>query len=230
MPALIAKDVLERAQTFLQDPDAVRWPILELATALNDALLEICLVKPSACAETVILNLQPGTLQKLEADQAQFLRAVCNITSAAEAPRAAGPAITPIERDALDNQIPGWHAAATYPRTSLVQHVITDPMNPTDFYVFPGNDGTGRMEAMVAVTPTLITIPGDPTDLAGYTDEIDLNPVYKSVLVDFILYQAFAKDMQLAGSSQRAMAYYQSFMTKLGARRQIEAVATPDTT
>jgi len=96
MPALIAKDVLERAQTFLQDPDAVRWPILELATALNDALLEICLVKPSACAETVILNLQPGTLQKLEADQAQFLRAVCNITSAAEAPRAAGPAITPI--------------------------------------------------------------------------------------------------------------------------------------
>lgn len=231
MPALIAKDILERAQSLLQDPDGTRWPLAELVTALNDGLLEICMVKPSACAETVVLDMQEGTWQQLEAGQTQMMRAVRNITSAAVAvPRTGGPAITPIERDALDNHIPDWHDATRHPQAATVLHVMTDPMNPTDFYVYPGNDGTGRIEAMVAVEPTQVSTPNDPTVLADYTDEIDISPVYKGALIDFILYQSFAKDMQIAGAGQRAAAHYQSFLAKLGARRQMEAVATPDTT
>ncbi|WP_104019126.1 phage adaptor protein [Roseovarius nitratireducens] len=230
MPALIAKDVLERAQTLLQDPNGTHWPLPELASALNDALLEICLTKPSACAETVVLSLQEGTWQTLDAGQTQLLRVVRNITSGAgDAVRTSNLAITPIERDALDNQIPDWHDATRHPASATVLHVMTDPMNPTDFYVYPANDGNGQIEAMVAVEPTSVSIPGvGPDVLTNYTDEVDISPIYKSALIDYILYQSHAKDMQMAGASQRAMAHYQSFLSKLGVRRKVEAVATPD--
>lgn len=230
MAALVAKDLLERVSTLLQDPDHVRWPLSELADALNDGMLEACLVKPSAFAETVVLDLQQGTWQTLAAGQSQFLRAVRNITSAeGVTPRSAGPAITPVERDQLDHQIPNWHKANTVPFATTVQHVMTDPMNPTDFYVFPGNTGSGRIEAMVAMEPTLVTKPADPTVLANYTSTIDMAPIYKSALIDYMLYQAYSKDMQMAGSAQRAVAHYQSFLQKLGSRRQVEAVANPET-
>lgn len=230
MAALVAKDLLERVTALLQDPDNARWSLSELTDALNDGLLEACLIKPSAFAETVELEMQEGTWQMLSAGQSQLLRVVRNITSAADAsPRVAGPAITMIERDALDNQIPDWHDASAVPFEKTVQHVMTDELNPTDFYVFPGNDGTGRIEAMVAIEPTLVSKPADDTDLAGYDDELDIAPIYKSALIDYMLYQAYMKDMQMAGAGQRAVSHYQSFLQKLGSRRKVEAVANPET-
>lgn len=227
--ALVASDILRDAQKLLQDPDGTRWTLEELTHALNDGMLEACLHKPSAFAEAVVLTLSEGTWQTLAAGQSQFMRAVRNITDEGP-PRVAGDAITPIERDALDMQIPDWHQNSVVPFTSTVQHVMVDPMNPTEFYVFPGNDGTGKIEAMVAMEPTLVTIPSsDPTVLANYTDTIDMAPIYKSVLLDYVMHRAFAVDMQMAGSAQRATMYYQSFLNKLGVRRQVEAVANPDT-
>lgn len=229
--ALIARDVISRVRNILQDAGSVHWTLQELRDALNDGLLEICLLKPSACADAVVMELEQGTLQRLDDGQSQLMRVTRNITSAVGAePRVSGPVITPIERQILDQQIPGWHDATQMPFSPVVRHVMTDEFNPRVFYVYPGNDGTGRIEAIVATEPTPVSEPGDPNDITAYTDEVDISPVYQSVLIDYMLYRAFSKDMQMANAANRAVAHYQNFTNALGVRRQIEAVANPDTT
>lgn len=231
MANLVAKDVLKRVRTILQDAGSVHWTLQELTDALNDGLLEICLLKPSACAKTIVLDLDEGTYQKLEVGHSQLMRVTRNITSAdGVEPRVGGPVITPIERQILDQQIPGWHDTSVMPFSAIVRHVMTDEFDPRSFYVYPGNNGTGRIEAAVAVAPTKVSEPADPNDIDQYTDEIDISPVYQSVLIDYMLYRAFSKDMQMANSANRAVAHYQNFNNALGARRQIEGVANPDTT
>lgn len=230
MAALVAKDLLNDAQTLLQDTGAKRWSLVGLTRALNDGLLEICMIKPSACAETVVLDLVEGTLQSLEEGQSQFLRVVRNITSAAGVtPVVGGRIISVIEQAALDTQIPNWHDTNVVPFGKTVAHIVFDELNPRSFYVYPGNDGTGRIEAMLAVEPSMVSLPADPTDVDNYTDEIDISPVYKSALLDFMLYRSYAMDMQVAGGAQRASMYLQSFNQKLGLRAQSEAVANPET-
>lgn len=230
MAALVAKDIISRALTHLQDPDGTRWSYEELADALNDAVLEMCLLKPSAFAESVVIDLQAGTHQALPAGYAQLMRVVRNITSASGVtPRIGGPVITEVDKSAMDQQVPRWHMAGVVPHAATVQHVIYDAMNPLEFYVFPGNDGNGRVEVVAAVEPELVSIPADPTELADYTDTIDVAPIYKSALVDYLLYMAYVKDSQIAGSAQRSLAFYRSFQTKLGARNTIEATAAPET-
>jgi len=231
MAALVAKDVLKRVRTILQDAGNVRWTLSELVDGLNDGLLEICFIKPSAMSQTTVLLMDEGTYQSLDPAHTQLLRVTRNITSAVGVtPRVSGPVITPIEREILDQQIEGWHDTAIVPFSATVRHVITDNLSPREFYVFPGNDGTGAIEAVVAVEPSKIQTPNDPLDIDQYTSEIDISPVYQSVLIDYMLYRAFSKDMQMAGSAQRAMAHYQNFNNALGARRQIEGLANPDTT
>lgn len=232
MAALVAKDVLKRVRAILQDAGSVRWTLQELTDGLNDGLLEICFLKPSACAQTIVLSLQQGTFQTLAENHSQLIRVIRNITSAdGVTPRVSGPVITPIEREILDQQISNWHDSSVMPFSVTVRHIITDPISPRDFYVFPGNNGSGRIEAVVAVEPTKITVPSpDPNDIDEYTDEIGIAPIYQSVLIDYMLYRAFSKDMQMAGAAQRAMAHYQNFNNALGVRRQIEGFANPDNT
>lgn len=231
MATIIATDVLHRVRNILQDAGNVRWTLPELADALNDGLLEICLLKPAACAKTIVIDMAQGTYQELAGEHSQLMRVIRNITSAdGVTPRVGGPVITPIERQILDQQIPGWHDTSVMPFSPIVRHVMTDEFDPRSFYVYPGNDGTGRVEAAVAVLPVKVAQPADPNDIAQYTDVIDISPVYQSVLIDYMLYRAFSKDMQMANAANRAVAHYQNFNNALGVRRQIEAVANPDTT
>ena len=231
MASLAVKDILKRVTRALQDPDAERWSLEEHLDAINDALLDICFYKPSACSETVILEMAEGTLQTLGEGQSQLIRVTRNITSAEvdEPPVVGGVAVTSIERDSLDRQMPDWHDPNVVPQSATVLHVMTDPMSPDTFYVYPGNDGNGRIEAVVAVEPDEIETPASPDTLSSYDGlEVPLGRVFKSAIIDYVLYRAYAKDMQFAGAAQRAVAHFQNFNSALGVRRQLEAVANPE--
>lgn len=227
---IVAKDVLHRARAILQDAGSVRWMLPELCNWLDDALREIAFYKPSALSETVIMQLVSGTYQELPEGQ-QILRVHRNITSLIDAtPRVSGPAITPIVREVLDAQMPNWHDTTFMPFSETVRHVISDLMNPRAFYVFPGNDGTGKIEITVSVQPEPLTRPSDVNDIEQYTAAIPINPIYMGPLVDFVLYRAFSKDMQFAGAAERAVAHYTNFQNSLNLRQQIEAMSNVNTT
>lgn len=224
-----AKDVLWAARTALQDAKNTKWTLEELRVYLNDGLKDIAFNKPTACSESVELGLSEGTYQEL-ADGSQMLRVIRNITSdAGTTPRTAGSIITPIDREVLDTQLPGWHDTTIVPFSATVTHVISDEMNPRVFYVYPGNDGTGLIEAIVSTVPAEVVAPANPLDIESYTAVVDVPDLYENVLRDYVLFRAYQKDSGLPGAAERSVFYQQSYMQALGMRQQIESMANVNT-
>jgi hypothetical protein len=220
MPVNVA-DVLSRASKALSDVDEVRWTAAAKLDYFNDGLLEIAVQKPTAFARTVELPLVAGTLQTVPEAYSSLIRAVRNVEGAAGAtPRAGGRAITPTRRDILNDQFLDWHSADMVPFARIVQHVVADEFEPRQFYVFPGSDGTGIIEAIVALIPTPVA-----ADSAAPLDRL-----YANALSDYVAYRCYAEDTILNGSVQRAQAHYQLFQQALGIRQDVEGVANVNTT
>lgn len=224
-----AKDVLQSVSTTLQDGNHRRWPLDELRGYINDGLKQIAFFKPSAVSETKRIAMSEGTYQEL-ADGEHLLRVIRNITSAAEAdPRVGGTIITPIDRSMLDMQFSNWHDASIVPFSSTVLHVMMDEENPRTFYVYPGNDGTGAIEAVVSTVPALVAATATPTDIDTYTATIDLPTLYEGTLRKYVLSRAYEKDAAIPGAAQRSAMYLQSFNADLGAKMQVESANTINT-
>lgn len=224
MPVSVA-DALSRASKVLSDVDEVRWTEASKLEYLNDGLLEISVQKPTAFSRTIEISLAVGTLQSVPEAYSGLVRAVRNVVGVADAtPRVGGRVITPARRDILNDQFQDWHSADSVPFSRVVQHVVADEFEPRQFYVFPGNDGNGIIEAIATLIPSNIT--GAITS----STEAPLDRVYFNALVDYIAYRCYAEDMILNGAPQRAQAHYSLFQSALGIRQDIEGVANVNTT
>jgi hypothetical protein len=230
---VIASDVLQRVQVILQDVGAVRWPLVELATWLNDAQRAIAELYPASTATTVSLVLAEGTQQTLPEQYASLIRAICNLTGPDMDHLVCGPVVTTIAREILDANNPRWHDPTRTPQQQIVRHIILDPTEPRTFYVYPGNDGTGIIRAVVALIPDDMTLaPGaDPMDMDSYaTIELPFQNNYLTPLVDFVLFRAFSKDMQAENAMQRATAHQALFTQAIQSRMQAAAQYNVNTT
>jgi hypothetical protein len=227
--AFTAKDVLARTSTILSDAGGKRWLFTELLDWLNDAMREINVKAPHAVAKSVVLTLVSGTRQTLDPAYSAMLRVNCNVTAVGQVVSARGNTITPITRDILDAQIPGWQNTTSLPYQAEVAHLIDDPALPREFFIAPGNTGTGKIEAVCAERPAIIPSPANPLVLANYTTTVVLDDMYLNAVVDYVLSRAFSKDIQVPGAAQRAMAHYQQFATSFGIDVQNEATINPNT-
>lgn len=227
--SITAKDVLKRAGTILFDETATRWPYVELVDWLNDALKEITLHAPTAVSKTVVLAMVEGTQQTLPDEYLSLLRVNANVTADGQEVATRGTTIRAITRAALDHQISGWQNGAVLPFTSSVSHIIDDFAASRTFLVAPGNDGTGKIEALVAARPQQVPVPANPLSIDEYNTEIDIDEIYLSALVDFVLSKALSKDVNVAGGAQRAMAHYSQFAQALGIKIQADMNTNPNT-
>ena len=219
--AFHARDVIRRAQIIMQDAGGVRWPPNELLGWLNDGMREIALQKPTATSETVTMNLFAGTKQTLPSGYHKLLSAIRNVGN--------GRVITPIMREVLDTQIPGWHNTDVLPFSPTVMHVVDDLFDQNVFYVAPGNDGAGEIELILSRLPAPIATPANPLDIDLYTAAVPVPDIYQNSLTDYLCYRAFSKDINLAGAAQRAQAHYQLFQQALGIKSQVEMTQNVDT-
>jgi len=230
--AILASDVLQRVRTILQDGGSVRWPLDELAEWLNDGMRELANRKPSASSTKTVLALIAGTRQEVPAGFACLIRVTRNLTGTA--PNYVGGAVvTPIVREILDAQNPNWHDPARTPFRVVARHIIADPLEPLAFYVYPGNTGTGKLEAILSAIPTDIVVAGsaDPLDLDSYsTIQLPFLQLYQSALVDYVLYRAFSKDMNMAGAPDRAGAHFAQFNAAVDNQTQQGASYNVNTT
>jgi hypothetical protein len=210
--------VFAQVSVILSDIDNVRWPLAELNGYLHRALVYIATEKPSAMAETTFLSLQAGAYQTLPDTWIAMARATRNVGPAPNnTPRAA---ITAVNRTALDASMPGWSNPAIQPYASTVMHVMADPAEPRDYYVFPGNDGTGRIEVSVVRYPA-------PLGGAPFSANVPVPDIYFNVVVDLVISFALRKDMALPGSAERAIAHMNEARSALGLKRVNEKITTP---
>jgi len=225
-----ARQIMEKATVLLADDDHTRWPLSELCTWINEAVQATVLAKPSASTASRAITLQKGTLQKVPSTGApeplMLQRLVRNLVSADD-PRAGGRIITVTSRESLDAQAPHWHDPTRVRYQRDVRHYVYDENNPLEFYVYPGNDGTGVVEAVLSVLPAATAPSGDPDDLASYETDIGLSDLYSVPLTDYVLFRAFAKD-DLDGQPGRSMAHYQLFASAVGLKIQVEGATSPN--
>lgn len=216
-----AQDVMARAATTLQDIANIRWPAPELHDYLNDGLREIVTIKPNALSKTVNLSLDEGTKQTLPAEYTVLSRVSRNMAG----PTTGGMAIRRLDsRSIMDSHMPSWQDPASVPFAKTVVHVIHDIADPDTFYVAPGNDGTGLIEAVVGAFPTKSPTPASNANLvSSYTDTVDLPDVYMNALADYIIYRAYSKDARVAGSAARAQAHFELFRVSVTGFSETEA-------
>lgn len=224
------REILERAGVLLSDEEYVRWTLPELCDWLNEAQRAIVLAKPSACSRTVIIDLAEGTKQSVPQTGSplplMLLNIVRNVASAGP-PIKGGRIITAVERAVLDAQEPYWHDPRRTPYRAEARHFIYDEAVPLEFYVYPGNNAQGKIEAAISVLPTRLEASGDENDIASYGQALDLPEPYSVPLLDYVLFRAQSKD-DTAGNAGRATAHYQTFAAAVGLKVQVEGATSPN--
>jgi len=224
-----ASELMARASYILQDEDYTRWTMTELAQWVTDALREVALQVPTATARNIVVPLIEGTRQRLPDNCQQLLRVVRNIDMEGDN-RVGKGVLTIVDRRMLDSQTPNWHDGQYQRFKPYARHFVFDETDPLTFYVWPGNDGTGNIEAVVSVIPKAVTpdAGADAESLDSYGMQLDILDVYANLLLDYTLYRAYCKDSQNAGAAQRAGLYYQQFAQALGIKANSEMVNSPN--
>lgn len=220
---LEVKTILLNAGAVLNDLGASRrWPLSELLEWLNEAASRICAAKPNANVEPMTLTLIAGSKQTIPAGTTNLVRVLASLVPDRRA-------VTVVSRQLLDGFSPAWQDQNVFPASPAVRHVILDPADPETFLVFPPNDGTGQIEAEMAVQPIPVPVPSTPTDINLYNDPLPLGDQYQTAILDYILYRAFAKDATVPGAANRSMAHFQAFQVGIGEKVQKDMMMTAAT-
>jgi|FLYM01.1.fsa_nt_gi hypothetical protein len=228
---MTGREIMERAGILLLDEEFARWTLPELADWINEGVRAIILAKPSAHASTRILSLAEGTWQQVaevagEPVPLSLIDIRRNLRDT-NSPRVGGRIVRAVSRTMLDAQDPYWHDPTRTRYRKEVRHFVFDEENPLEFYVYPGNDGTGVVEAIVSSLPTRLAASGDENELASYASDIGLPEPYSVPLLDYVCYRAQSKD-DLTGNAGRAAAHYQQFATAIGLKIQVEGATSPN--
>jgi hypothetical protein len=128
----------------------------------------------------------------------------------------AGNAITVVDRDVLDAQLPSWQSGTA---STKVEHYVFDLRNPTSFYVYPGVQAAIEVELVYSsIPPTIETT----------ASSLGVPSLYRNALLDYVLYRAYSKDADFAGNAQRALKHYESFTASLVMKFQADKMVDPN--
>ena len=229
--AVTGTQILTSAADLLFDKSYTRWTLPELVRWLNEAMRSIVLVKPSAKSGTMTISLALGTKQSVIAatglaEPVQIIDIIRNMPETATS-RLQSRTIKVVSRDLLDSENPHWHDSRETRFRREVRNACFDEQNPLEFFVYPGNDGTGKVEALVSQIPAELVATGDVDDLASYATEIDLPDIYSTPILDYVAYRAFSKD-DAGNPAGRATSHYQQYAAAIGLKIKVEGASSPN--
>lgn len=204
--SILVSEILGKASIVLNDTDFVRWTKAELIGWINDAATEVVIRRPPAHAVTENVALVAGILQRLPDGGIELLDIARNV---------GGNAVRRTDRQLIDDQQPDW---PTMRQASSIKHYTFDERTPTVFYVYPPAKVGIQVEMLYSSTPALVA-----TD----ADTLDLDRVYLSPIISFVLYRALAKDSEYA-NGQIAAAHFQAFSEALGTQNQTSMAVSPN--
>lgn len=220
---IIAQTVTDRVRNQLIDTGASKhWSDTELLNWLSDGQRTLIAVTPAASSTDATMALVSGTRQTIPADGHMLLSIVRNNVSDGMTP---GKVVRIVSREIMDNYNADWHSDTA---KKVVQNYIFDPQDPTHFYIYPPNDGSGYVDLVYSKLPA---------ELAALTDNLTTQDVYQTALFDYVMFRAHQKDSDFAAGQTVAAGYLQAFATAIGqgetgqlANNPNLALAAPDPT
>ena len=189
-------EIIRRAGLILQDEDHVRWEVGEIVLWINDAAREIVSRKRSARAVTVAVALEEGSYQVLPERTVMLMDVMRNLGMSGGVP---GRAIRRVDRQLMDDQVPGWHMGK---KSATIKHFMFEERAPTTFYVYPPALASTRVECLISQIPPHVT---ESNEL------VDLSSEYMNLILSFVVYRALSKDSEYANGTVAAL-HYQSFL------------------
>ena len=201
---ITAQSIVRRCVETLQDTTSIRWPVGALCRYFNDGQREVVLSRPDAMVANASRALVAGSKQSIPTTGTKLIDVVRNTTSK--------KAVRLCNREILDAQLPNWHDL-----TGVVDavHYMFDPRDPTVFYVYPPNSGTGSVDLLHSALPTDISEPASG-DYTAVTGNLSLPDMYGNAIQDYILHRCYSKDAEYAGNAARAQAHFTLFNAAIG--------------
>lgn len=221
-------DIVKRAQTILQDTTAVRWPLSELQSWLNDAYKEVVMFRPDANSASAVVSLAAGARQKCADSASINLPNLLRILDVVRNTHASSDkrAIRRTDRKILDDQRPTWYGdTGSY----TIQHYIYDDRLPHEFLVYPPAVVGTTVEMVYSACPTPHTLSDSDLGNVATAETIKVDDIYANALLDYVLYRAYSKDSEYAANQGLATAHYQAFSGSLGAKTTIDVNVSPNT-
>jgi len=209
-----AQVIIDDAELLLQDESNDRWSAAEHLAAVNAGMKEICIVKPDAYASTGAVTLAKGIVQDLPTGGFQLMEITRNMgVSPGATP---GTVIRLMDRRILDAMNPSWTSLTA---SATVEYYMYDERFPLKFSVCPPQPTSafGYVEMTYAKAPTVIA--ADATIL--------IPDIYRSILLDYVMFRAFSKDAGHVANLNRASAYESHFGRALGLRQAKEEQESP---
>jgi len=215
-------DVVQRVEDVLQDEN-IRWPRLEIQNWINEAYLQIVLLRPDANAKTATLTCVAGTRQTIATGFPTGLRLLDVVRNLATS--STKKVVRLISRSVLDDQRPSWHAETS---TVNIQNFTFDPRQPKEFFVYPPATTAAQVEIVYADAPGAHSLTESELNPVGSnTEVIKLDDTYLSSIIDWVLYRSYSKDAEYAANAQRAVAHNNAFLSGIGAKTQSDSNSQP---
>lgn len=211
--SVTAKDIIDRAVIQLLDLKAIRWTRAELLRWVGDGQRQIVIYAPSATATTETVKLAIGTRQQLPENGWLLLDVYRNVKDGK--PPKYGRVVRLISRSLIDRFNPNWHADLE--RTEVTNYLY-DVQDPTTYWVYPPNNGEGRLE---------INYSAQPVQLTREDEELEVQDIYANAVLDYVMFRACSKDAEYAPGLQLAQGYWATFMAFVGGKTASEDQNTP---
>lgn len=175
----------------------------ELVGYVNEALREVCTLRPDLFSSVGDMTCIAGQCEQAITflDAVSLLDVLCVH---------AGQAVTPFDRQTMDQFRPGWRTDAAGPAQNWA------PLNgdPLAFFIYPKAPADQVLDVRYVRNPATYAL-GDVI--------VDLPDSYAPALADYVVYRAESKDDEHV-LSQRAASHYAAFKTKFGVSNGATAV------
>ncbi len=193
-------EIADMLGELLVDSGHIVWPKdTVLFPAITEAQNTIIFLRPDANPKTVVLALAQTVGQTIPADGVRFLNLTRNI---------GGKAIRKVDRDALNELIPGWTIETT---DSRVEHYVFDLENPMAFSVYPTPSvGTLQAELVYAAKGTAIVSDAGTLSIAD---------TFLAPMLEWVLYRCLIAPTS-GQNAALAMQHNANFFNLLGLKRQ----------
>ncbi len=199
--------VIASVRLVLLDPSPGDWfTDADLLDFINTAQTKAVMARPDLNSSVAALGLVAGSVQQLSASGVAVLD-IYNNTSSGTVTRQA-------PRSMLDNGTPTWPAAA---QQADVIHWVHDPRFRTMFRVYPPNDGTGSVQALVSTVPTRLT---------ATSDTLAVSDLYKPVIDALVLAECYGAN-SVKRDVEKSSFYENKAMSMLGVNAQAGEALAP---
>lgn len=209
-------NIFASASLLLNDDENVRWTPRELVIHYNSALMEYVRLRPDQTATQTVFTLAEGHRQALPVTSYVFVGVPANSTGRRRR-------ITPTSISLLDLSSPNWRSMT--PATEII-HVSHDLREPRVFQVYPPAKAGTQVDLVSAPYPTLTSVPAEGTPLSSITGDIPLPDHAAEALLNFVMFKAYAKDVEVGGNAATAAQYLALFNNALGTQLQSSATVS----